>query len=73
MTEAAKAGAMGALGIPVARGAGELAAILEAGLVKATRPVPPRLLEQEIGWLNGKGASTVAALLIDALPDQASA
>ncbi|MAL26210.1 MAG: hypothetical protein CL820_10025 [Croceicoccus sp.] len=72
-TEAAKAGAMGALGIPVAREAGELAAILEAGLVKATRPVPPRLLEQEIGWLNGKGAATVAALLIDALPDRADA
>lgn len=72
-TEAAKAEAMPALGVPVAREAGELAAILEAGLVKATRPVPPRLLEQEIGWLNGNGAATVAALLIDALPDPAKA
>lgn len=67
-TEAAKAAAIADLGIPVAREAGELAAILEAGLIKAMRPVPPHLLEEEIGWLNGNGAATVAALLIDALP-----
>ena len=67
-TEAAKAEAMARLGIPVARGAGELAAILEAGLSKATRPVPPALVEQEIGWLNGGGAARVASILVDALP-----
>lgn len=65
-TEAAKAGAMSELGVDVGRNVEELAKLISRGLGDGPRDPPEALLDEEIGWLNGKGAVCVAELLIAA-------
>ena len=66
-TEAAKSQAMKTLGIPVADSAQDLSNTLGDMLRSGSMAVPEKLIEEEIGHLDGTGASTVAELLSQAV------
>ena len=65
-TEADKAGAMAVLGVTVGESSAVIAKSLATALSQGPGIPPQCLLDEEIGWLNGRGAACVAALLIDA-------